>query len=258
MAGISSKAAGKLENKKGYNGNELQSKEFSDGSRLEFYNFNARTYDQQIGRFIQIDSLSDIAQQERLSPYHFGENNPVKISDPTGKCGPCIFLLQAIAEAVVAGVTSYLAAKTISDQITPIILQAATDDKKQTGSYTNTHEKGKYHGKGGEERAAQSSKEKEKLYDDPLVNTDWTPSVNDEEAFKAEAKRIRGDGGVKNPDNYNINNSPGEKLLQKEEAANAAKPTVANTAKEVAVNTIVFSTFTILITITKITSFFNK
>ncbi len=90
MAGISSKAAGDLENKKGYNGNEIQNKEFTDGSGLELYDFNARTYDQQIGRFIQIDPLSDEEEQESLSPYHFGADNPIRYNDPTGKCLTCI------------------------------------------------------------------------------------------------------------------------------------------------------------------------
>ncbi len=99
MAGISSKAAGSLKNRKGYNGNELQSNEFSDDSGLEFYDFNARTYYQQIGRFIQIDPLTDEGEQERLSPYHFSYNNPIRYNDPDGKCPKCI---EALVEKIVA------------------------------------------------------------------------------------------------------------------------------------------------------------
>lgn len=81
MHGISSNAAGGLINKKGYNGNELQSKEFSDGSGLEVYNFNARTYDPQLGRFIQVDPLSEEGDQESWAPYHFGYDNPIRYND---------------------------------------------------------------------------------------------------------------------------------------------------------------------------------
>lgn len=88
MAGISSKAAGTLTNKLKYNGNEEQRQEFSDGSSLELYDFNARTYDQQIGRFIQIDPLSSEGGQESWTPYHFSFNNPILRHDPTGKFAP--------------------------------------------------------------------------------------------------------------------------------------------------------------------------
>jgi|LakMenE01Jun11ns_1017448.scaffolds.fasta_scaffold9941209_5 RHS repeat-associated protein len=86
MAGISSKALsfGSPENKKAYNGNELQSKEFTDGSGLDAYDFNARAYDQQIGRFIQIDPLFE-QDQESLNPFHFSYNNPIRFNDPDGR-----------------------------------------------------------------------------------------------------------------------------------------------------------------------------
>jgi len=107
MSGISSKAlkTSYAINKKGYNGNELQSKEFSDGSGLELYDFNARTYDQQIGRFIQIDPESEEADQEGWSPYHFGYNNPIRYSDPDGKIP--IPLLIIAAKFIVGAAIEY-------------------------------------------------------------------------------------------------------------------------------------------------------
>jgi len=85
MAGISSKALNSIvENKNGYNGNELQSKEFLDQSGLDFYDFNARTFDQQVGRFWEIDPLLE-DNQENLTPYHFSYSNPIRYSDPDGK-----------------------------------------------------------------------------------------------------------------------------------------------------------------------------
>ena len=82
MSGISSKAAGKLENKYGITGKEKQSKEFSDGSGLEEYDFGARFYDPQIGRFSTVDP--HVANYYWMSPYSYCNNNPLKYLDPSG------------------------------------------------------------------------------------------------------------------------------------------------------------------------------
>lgn len=105
MAGISTKAFTPTvsssncgcPNKIGYNGNELQASEFTDKTGLELYDFNARSYDQQIGRFMQVDPLTDKGEQEKLSVYHFSYNNPVRYNDPDGKCPRCPWIYRAIA-----------------------------------------------------------------------------------------------------------------------------------------------------------------
>lgn len=53
---------------------------------LELLDFNARNYDQQIGRFTAVDPLAD-AGQEQWSPYHFVGGDPANFTDPSGLGG---------------------------------------------------------------------------------------------------------------------------------------------------------------------------
>jgi RHS repeat-associated protein len=85
MAGISDQAV-KTQyavNKYRFNGgDELQNKEFSDGSGLELYDADFRGYDPQLGRFWQIDPLGSLFSD--WSPYVFANDNPILLNDPLG------------------------------------------------------------------------------------------------------------------------------------------------------------------------------
>jgi RHS repeat-associated protein len=61
---------------------EIQDNEFGDGTGLEWYDFGARLYDVQIGRWM----VPDAAAEESLAwtPYRYGFDNPVCYIDPDG------------------------------------------------------------------------------------------------------------------------------------------------------------------------------
>ncbi len=100
LAGITSSAFGKLQNNYGYQGKEMQNGEFADGSGLEEYDFDARYYDPQLGRWNTQDPVAD--EFPGMSPYQAMMDNPVSYTDPDGKCPICLAV--AIGAIVGAGI----------------------------------------------------------------------------------------------------------------------------------------------------------
>lgn len=82
MAGICSKAAGQIVNRFKYNGKEEQRQEFNDGSGLEWLDYGARMFDNQIGKFFTQDRFSE--KYYSYSPYQYVLGNPISNIDVNG------------------------------------------------------------------------------------------------------------------------------------------------------------------------------
>jgi len=65
-----------------YTGKQLNHNEFVSGPGLDWYNYNARQYDPQIGRWHSVDPLME--KSLGVSPYNYCLGNPIALVDPSG------------------------------------------------------------------------------------------------------------------------------------------------------------------------------
>jgi len=82
IAGISSKKLGDAFEGNLKNNNLYNDKEFFDDGDINWYDYGYRNYDPQIGRFMQLDPLTD--DYPELTPYQYASNDPITNIDIDG------------------------------------------------------------------------------------------------------------------------------------------------------------------------------
>ena len=101
MYALNSHAYGRTNNNYGYQGKEMQSSEFYDGSGLDEYDFEARYYDPQLSRWHNQDPANQFA-----SPYSAMGNNCVINTDPDGKFIPLVIAAGVLIGGFLNGIAS--------------------------------------------------------------------------------------------------------------------------------------------------------
>ena len=102
----------KLSYKYLYGNKELQDAELA-GSKLDWYDYRARFYDPELGRWHSLDPMVD--EYMSWSPYNYTLGNPIKYIDPDGKKVKIWFKEAGAQTGVVFGAGAFYQWGTASD-----------------------------------------------------------------------------------------------------------------------------------------------
>ncbi|MEO8933665.1 MAG: RHS repeat-associated core domain-containing protein [Xanthomarina sp.] len=114
--------------------------EYEETLGLNLYEMYWRGYDASLGRFMQIDPLSELPIQIDLMPYSFAWNNPIVFSDPSGLCPDCgeiekegsTFTLENSSNYVVANGEWERSTVEVLEEVVVISSPSSTSDNENT------------------------------------------------------------------------------------------------------------------------------